>query len=174
MKQIVIKYGIIAGIIFSAMIFAMSAIIGKTTDFDKGETIGYLFMVGGFTTVFFGIRELRDKVNGGIITFNQAFRTGLLITITGSVIYVISWMIYFHLIDNTFIERYTEYFAAKLQESGKPQAEIEKELSDFKINMENYRKPSVMILYTYLDTFKIGLIVSVLCAFMMRRKPQGE
>jgi hypothetical protein len=170
MKQIVIKYGIIAGLILSAMIFTIGAVIGQTTNFEKGEIYGYMFMVAAFSTIFFGIRDLRDKIQDGEINFNKAFRTGLIITIIGSVFYVIAWMIYFNLIDNTFVERYTEYYIGKVNASGQTPDQIAKEIQSFKENMKNYNNPLVMALFTFLEVFPIGLSVSILCAFIMKRK----
>lgn len=169
MSKIVVKYGLIAGIILSAMICTMAYMVGDSTDFEKGESFGYIFMVAAFSTIFFGIREMRDKLSGGVISFNKAFRTGLLITIIGTACYVITWMVYFNFIDNTFVERYSAFFIENVKESGKPAADIEKEIAAFKENMASYKSPWVMAMFTFLEVFPIGLIISILCAVMMKR-----
>lgn len=174
MKLIVFRYGIIAGIILASMVFVMSAIVGDSTDFDKGESLGYFFIVSAFLTIFFAIRTLRDKYSDGVISFNRAFRTGLLITIIAGLFYVAAWMIHFNYIDNTFIERYSEYYINKVQTSGKSAEEIEKEIKAFKISMSNYNNPIVMSVYSFLEVFPVGLVISILCAFLMKKnKPQA-
>lgn len=170
MKKIILVYGMAAGLILVAMIYVMMALVGNTCDFDKWESVGFISMALAFSMLFFAIRKYRDKIAGGTITFNQGFRIGLPITIIASALYVIGWMIYFNYIDHTFIERYTVFFERKLNESGKTPAEIKSELSAFKANMANYNNPWVMSLSTFLEVFPIGLVITILCAFLMRRK----
>jgi Protein of unknown function (DUF4199) len=169
LKKIVLKYGLIAGIILAGMIFTMMAVMGDTADFEKGESFGYLFMVGAFSMIFLGIREYRDKISDGTINFNHGFRVGILITLIASACYVAGWMIYFNFIDHSFVEKYTIYFTEKIKSSGKTPDEIEKEIRSFKTNMVNYKNPFVMAMYTLLEVFPIGLIITILCSFLMSR-----
>ena len=169
MKFIVLKFGFIAGLILAIMVFVMSAIVGDSTDFEKGESLGYIFTVSAFFTIYLGIRSLRDNYSKGIISFNKAFRTGLLITLIGCVFYTAAWMININFIDNSFVERYTEYYINKVQSSGKSQEEIEKEIQLPKQSMSGYNNPFEMAIYTFLEIFPVGLIISILCSFLMRR-----
>jgi len=146
------------------------AIKGDSTDFEKGASVGTIFLVAAFSMIFFGIRNYRDKIADGVIDFNKGFRIGIQITVLGSVIYVIGWMINFHYIDTEFIENYIAFYSEKIKASGKPQLEIEKEITAFKANMANYENPFVMMMYTFLEVFPVGLIVSILCAMLMRKK----
>jgi len=170
MQTIVVKFGLIAGLILAAMVFTVGAIVGDSTDFDKGETLGYIFRAAAFSTIFFGIRELRDKISSGTISFNKAFRTGIIITVIGSACYVIAWLIFLNFIDNTFIERYSVYFMEKVKASGRTPAEIELEIKSFNENMNSYKNPLVMAMFTFLEVFPIGLMISILCSALMKRK----
>ena len=170
MRNIVLFYGLAAGFILTAMIFVMLAIVGDTTNFDKAEAIGYVSMVLAFSMIFFGIRSYRDKHLGGLISFNIAFRVGILITLIACICYVAGWLYYFNFVDNSFNERYSEFFINKLNESGKSAEDIKNEIASFHKNMENYNNPGVMALYTFLEVFPIGLIISVLCGLLMRKK----
>ncbi len=171
MKKVILKYGLISGSILVAMIYTMMAMMGDTSDFEKGEIFGYLFSIAAFSMIFLGIREYRDKISGGVITFNKGFRVGILITLIASTCYVTGWMIYFNFIDNSFIVKYSTYYIGKIQSSGKPPGEIENEIAAFEENMENYKHPAIMAMYTLLEVFPIGLVVTILCSFLMRRKP---
>lgn len=171
MRPIVLKYGFISGIIFIAMIFTMMALVGNSTDFEKGEKYGYLFMIPAYSMIFLGIRNYRDKKSGGAINFNQGFRVGILITWIASLCYAAGWLIYFNFIDHSFVERYTVYYSDKLSHSAKTAEEIAKEIAAFKESMHNYKNPFIMAMYTLLEVFPVGLIISILCAMLMRRKP---
>ncbi|MBL0340553.1 MAG: DUF4199 domain-containing protein [Bacteroidetes bacterium] len=170
MKKIVIVYGLIAGLILVSMIFIMMALVGDSSDFDRGESVGYISMVLAFSMIFFGIRSHRDKNLGGAISFNISFRTGILITVIACLCYVAGWLFYINYIDNSFIEKYAAFYLNKLNSSGKSSEEIKNEIVAFNKNMENYDNPGVMALFTFLEVFPIGLIISVLCALLMRRK----
>lgn len=174
MNNIVLKYGLISGAILVAMVCTMMLMIGDSNNFERGELMGYAFFIAAFSMVFFGIREYRDKKQGGIINFNMAFRIGILITFMASVIYAIGWMLYFKFIDDSFIERYTSYMSEKIHAAGKSPAETEKELTAFKASIENYRNPLVMIMNTFLEVFPIGLIITVLCAMIMKRRGEEK
>ncbi len=171
MKKTVLIHGFIAGAILIVMIYFMLWLVGDTNNFDKGESIGYISMVMAFSMVFFGIRSYRDKHLGGSITFNKAFRVGILISLIASLCYVAGWMYYFNFVENHFIENYTSFYVNKLNASGKTAVEIKTEIDAFTTNMKNYKDPAVMSLFTFLEVFPIGLIISVLCALLMRRKP---
>jgi len=169
MSKIIIVYGLIAGAILAGMIFLMMAIVGDSSDFERGESVGYISMAMAFSMIFFGIRSHRDKNLQGVISFNLAFRIGILITLIASICYILAWLTYFNFVDSTFIERYSEFFTNKLQSSGKPQEEITKELKAFHENMENYKSPGVMAVFTVLEVFPMGLIITILCSMLMKK-----
>lgn len=172
MRKIVLVYGLICGAILASMIFVMMAYIGESVDFEKGEIIGNISMILGFSMVFLGIRKHRDTISGGYISFNTAFRTGILITLIGCICYVGGWLIYFNFIDSSFIEKYSAFFINKINASGKSAADIQNEIAAFKQHMVNYNNPGVMSLYTFLEVFPMGLIITIICSFMMKRSPE--
>ncbi len=168
MGKIVLKYGLIAGAILASMLCTMMWLLKDTNDFESGESFGYLFIIGAFSMIFLGIREYRDKHSGGKINFNTGFRIGLSITLVASACYVISWMLYFHFIDDSFVEHYTAFYTEKLKAVGGDPIKTEKDITDFHSQMTEYRKPHVMAIQTFLEVFPIGLIITVLCALLMR------
>ena len=88
MKKIVIIYGFIAGLIVGGlMLLNMPLWESGVINFDNGELIGYTTMVIALSMVFFGIKSFRDNYNGGAVTFWNAFRVGILITLIASVMY---------------------------------------------------------------------------------------
>ena len=75
MKKVILIFGIIAGIIVSAMLFISMA--GGSMDFENGELLGYATMIIALSTIFFGIKTYRDKYLNGSIRFGKAFLMGL-------------------------------------------------------------------------------------------------
>ncbi|MBK8341587.1 MAG: DUF4199 domain-containing protein [Flavobacteriales bacterium] len=107
MKRIVLTYGIIGGIIVSAMMW-LTLGSGKH-DFDNGMWIGYTTMVIALSTIFFAVKGYRDKHLGGSITFGKAFLMGLYITLVVSTLYVASWMVLSATSKQDYMEQYYEH-----------------------------------------------------------------
>src|SRR5215813_8782531 len=133
MKKNIIIYGLIAGIVVSVlMLFNVNYIShGEgNVDYDTSLLIGYASMLIAFSLVFVGIRNYRDKYNGGVISFGKAFRIGIMIVLIASTIYVIAWLIdYFYFIPD-FAEKYSAHMLDKLKASGASQLEIDKQTQE--------------------------------------------
>ena len=71
MRKIVLTYGLIAGAILAAMMFATLPFEDRI-GFDKAAVIGYTTMVAAFLMVFFGVRSYRDRVAGGSLSFGRS------------------------------------------------------------------------------------------------------
>lgn len=99
MKKVVLKFGLIAGAIVSiALLVGINLMTGPDgkADMDGGAIFGYTSMIVALSLIFFGIRSYRDGELGGQISFGKAFKIGLLITLVASVMYVVTWMVYYH------------------------------------------------------------------------------
>ncbi len=172
MKRIVLTFGLIAGGILAAMMaFMVPRMSGSNPDFSNGELIGYTTMILSFLAVFFGIRSYRDKSGDGTITFKKAFKVGILITLIACAIYVITWeIIYFNFVPD-FADKYAAFSIDKLRAGGASDAEIvaaQKKMADFK---KWYANPLFNIGMTFLEIFPVGLIVTLVSAAILRRKP---
>jgi Protein of unknown function (DUF4199) len=168
MKRIVLTYGIIGGIIVSAMMWITLG-SGKH-DFDNGEWIGYTTMVVALSTIFFGVKSYRDKHLGGSIKFGKAFLMGLYITLIASTMYVASWMVMSSMSKEDFMEQYYEHTKTKLESSTLPKEEIELQLKDIRDFQEQYKNPAVKIGVTYMEILPVGLLISLICAAILKRR----
>ena len=77
MRKIVLTFGLIAGAVMTAM-FLITIPFHDQIGFDNGMLVGYTSMVAAFLAVYFGVRQYRDQVAGGTITFARALGVGLL------------------------------------------------------------------------------------------------
>lgn len=168
MKRTILTYGIIGGIIVSAMMWLTLG--GKDHDFDSGLCIGYTTMVIALSTIFFAVKGYRDKHLGGAITFGRAFLLGLYITLFVSTVYVASWMVLSATSGNDYMAEYYEYYKTELESSDMPAAEVEAELADFREMAEHYKNPAVKIGFTYMEILPIGLAISLICAALLKRR----
>ena len=129
MKKNIIVYGVIAGIIVSAlMLFSVNNLSHKEggIDYDTSLFIGYASMLLAFSLVYVGIRNYRDKYNEGVISFGKAFKIGIMIVLIASTIYVVAWLVDYFFFIPDFMEKYSAHMLDRLKASGATQMEIDK------------------------------------------------
>ena len=61
MKKTVLVFGLIGGVVISALMLG-SIPFAKKIGFDKSQFVGYTVMVLSFLMVFFGIRSYRENI----------------------------------------------------------------------------------------------------------------
>ena len=170
MKKTVLTFGLIGGAIMAAMMFATLPFMDKI-GFDKGEIVGYTTMILAFMLVFFGIRSYRENVSGGQITFGRAFAVGILITVVAGVCYVVAWEIIYFKFMPDFVDKYASYAIEKVRASGASQQVIDAKLEQMQSFKAMYDNPFINAGITFFEPFPIGLIVTLISAALLRKKP---
>jgi len=177
MKKIVITFGIIAGLVSGSMFYIMHQDDPSNFDFENGMLYGYISMLIAFSTIFFAVKQYRDKYNGGVIKFGKAFLIGLYITLIASVVYIVAWEIYYNNFATDFTDVYMEHVKTKMAADGKTAEMIETELADQIEMMETYKNsmPLRMVM-TLVEIFPVGLLVSLISALVfgvfLKKKPK--
>ena len=174
MKKIVLTFGTIAGLICGGMFFLNMPKDGQI-DFSHGVLTGYITMIIAFSTIFFAVRQYRDQHSEGKIKFSTALLIGIYVTVIASVIYVIAWEIFFTNFASDYGDQYLSYLEGQMSESGMSQVEIDEELASSKSMMDSYGSNIVMrIGLTFLEIFPVGLIISILNAFVFGKFLKGK
>jgi Protein of unknown function (DUF4199) len=173
MKKTILIFGLISGAISTLMLSA-TVPFADQIGFDKGEYLGYTVIVLSFLMVFFGIRSYRDNVGHGQITFAKGFTVGILITLISCVFYVVTWeVLYFKFLPG-FMDKYSAYMVQKLQASGASSAAIQAQVQQLKKYKEMYDNPFINAAMTFIEPFPIGLVITLISAVVLRKKPQSE
>lgn len=171
MRKIVLTFGLISGLITSGMLaISLPLLLSGVINFDNSEIIGYSSMVLSFLLVFFGIRSYRENA-GGSITFGRAFKVGILITLVSCAVYVLAWEIAYFGFFPDFWDQYSEHFVKTMRAEGASEAAIaakQKQMADFK---RYYDNPLINAAVTFAEPFPVGLIVTLISAAILRRKP---
>ncbi len=170
MKKIVLVSGLIGGLIVAAMLVITTGIYHASGNFEGGMLIGYASMIIAFSLIFVGIKNYRDKYNGGIISFGKAFRIGLYITLIASSIYVITWLIDYYFFIPDFGEKYAEQMLGKLKASGASEAEIAIKTNELASFSAMYKNPFFNALMTYMEILPVGLLVTIISSVILKRK----
>jgi hypothetical protein len=167
MKKTILTFGLISGAVSSLMMVATVPFADKI-GFDKGEFVGYTIIVLSFLLVYFGIRSYRDEVGNGEITFSKAFAVGIAITLISCVCYVVTWEALYFTVLHGFMDKYGAYMVEKLRASGANSAAILAQSEQVKKYKELYDNPAM----TFLEPFPIGLVITLVSAAVLRRKPR--
>jgi hypothetical protein len=169
MGPIILTFGLIAGVILSLMM-AVTMPFLDDIGFDKGEIVGYTSMVAAFLLIYFGIRQYRDKVAGGQVTFGRAFVVGISIGAIAALCYDITWQVMYPRIGDDFTAKYTEHQLHKARAEGKTQAQIDAQAAELKRNFEMYQNPFFRFGITFLEPMPVALIVSLVSAGVLSRR----
>ena len=169
MKKTVLTFGLISGAMMAAMMFGTLPFTNTAWLQAHSMLVGYTTMVLSFMLVFFGIRSYRENIGGGTITFGRAFAVGILIALISSVSYVVAWEIMYFGIPS-FGERFMTMCVAHVKNSGASPEVIQMQLNQLKY-LDN---PLINAAMTFVEPFPVGLILTLVSAAILRKKPQSQ
>ena len=173
MKKIIITYGLISGLICMTFMIVSTILFKECDNSTQSMIIGFLGMFIAFIFVFVGIKNYRDKQNGGVITFGNAFKIGFFIALIASCIYTLVWMIEFHFFMPDFMEKYATKAIEDYKSSGLSGTELNAKITEMETMKESYKNPFMRIFYTLMEILPIGIFISLIAALvMMRRNPK--
>ena len=173
MKKNIIIYGLIAGIVVSIlMLFSINYIshVDGKVDYNTSLLIGYASMLIAFSLVYVGIRNYRDKYNGGVISFGKAFKIGITIVLIASTIYVVAWLIDYFFFIPDFMEKFSAQELDELKASGASQIEIDKQTKEMADFARMYKNPLFNAMMTYAEILPVGLVVTLISSLILKRK----
>ena len=170
MKKTVLTFGVISGLISTVTMLATIPFMHKISS-EKGLIIGYTTMVLAGLLVFFGIRSYRENVSGGKLTFARGFAVGILISVLSNCFYVGTWEIaYFNFMPD-FAEKYAAQLVEHAKSTGASQQKIDETARQAEQFVRNYHKPLYNISMTFLEVFPVFLLITLLSAAILRKKP---
>ena len=130
-------------------------------------------MIVSFLAVFFGARSYREHVGGGSITFGRGFKVGILIALIICAVYVIGWEIAYLGFLPDFGDKYAALTLDKMRAEGAAAADIAKTTAQMEQFKKLYKNPLFNVWITFLEVFPVGLIMTLVSAAILRRKPEG-
>ena len=174
MTKNVWTFGIIGGFI-STIGFVITMINPDAINMSTGMIYGYASMLLAFSLIFVAVRNYRDNYNNGIISFGKAFKIGLYITLIASTVYVLVWLVdYYYFIGDEFMKEYAEYTKNNLIAKGASQEVIAANMKEMEKWAELYKNPFINAAITYTEIIWVGLIIALIAAGILKRKPQSE
>jgi hypothetical protein len=164
MQQIILTYGVIAG-----LVIIVSMIIG----IEMGQSqawLGFLIMFIAFSLIYVAIRQYRDRTLGGAIDFTTAIVVGLGVSAVAGVIYVLVWEIYLAVTDYAFIDAYIAAMVANQPLDGASDVQFAEQLQRAEEFSAQYRNALFRLPMTFLEVFPAGLLVTLISGAVLRSK----
>jgi hypothetical protein len=167
MKKFILRYGFIS-LLIGAAIFLLMLVVGKSLSFKTQEVLGYVSIISSLSLVFFGIKQYRDKENGGSISFGKALGLGMLITVFVAIGFAIIDYIYTAYINPDFAQQYLEYSISELEKSlsGEDLVQAKEKLTN---EMESFTSLMGAIFMFGIVTV-IGFIISLISSLVLNKK----
>ena len=176
MKKIIKKYVTISAVICAAM-FGLTALFWDKLGFDYSMLLGYATMILSLGVIFFAVQSYKNSVGKGYISFKQAFKIGLVITLISSAIYCLCWMVIYYNTEPNIMEEYGRYMVEQMKAAGKPAEYIAAKQAENAKFMKLYENPITnFFLVFFVEPFPIGIIISLIAALLLRSKdkPKAE
>lgn len=169
MKKTILVFGSVIGAILCGNAIVMMSLMKSNPAIKGNDVIGYTAMVLLFSLIFVGVRNYRDKQLDGIITFGKAFKTGFLIALVASTIYVFAGLLYMKIFIPDFVDVYTDH-VLKNASPGELQAKAA-EMANFR---EMYKNPFFAILISYSEVLPIGAVIALISALTLKRQKNRQ
>jgi hypothetical protein len=168
MLRVILKYGLIAGLVVGTALVAVSLAYGGQPPPDWGMAAGFASMLLALSAVFVGIKRHRDAAGGGVIRFWPAFALGLGISLVASLVYVAAWELSLALVGGDF----AALFAAQMVERAEARGLTGEALAAAVVQAREfeamYRKPWMRMPLTFVEIFPVGVLVSLVSALVLR------
>ncbi|MRS60533.1 DUF4199 domain-containing protein [Larkinella terrae] len=173
MKKIILICGFIAGFVLTTVMAVSTVMCYMYQNFESNMALGYASMVLAFSLIFVGIKNYRDTYNNQIISFGKAFKIGLYITLIASTMYVITWLIEYYVFIPDFMDKYTAHVLREAKTAGASTEELASKSSEMDMYKKMYKNPLFVVLLTYAEVFPIGLVISLICALILKRNDRN-
>lgn len=166
MTKTFLRYGLYSAA-FLVALFSFNMWVGH---FGTTMLAGYITMVLALSFVYFGLRYYRDKQNNGALSFSQGLGLGMLITLAPSIAIGLFDMAYIKFFNPDFYQKYTDQAVAQLKATV-PADQFQAKADALRKSMAFMSQPWVDFLFMFAQVAAIGLIITVISTFILKKAP---
>ncbi len=171
MRQNIIKYGLISGVIIVAIPLLSGLAMGYSEDtFEMGEIIGYSTMIFSLMVIFIAAKKYQEQNPTEIMGFKKIFLLGTGISLIAGIMFGIYNVVHVTYIDPDFMDKYYDYAIKNIRNSGINVEAANLQITEIESQKEMFMSPMVNFFLMFITVFVIGLAVSVVSALFQRDK----
>ena len=164
MQNPILRFGIIGGIVL-VILGQIQWFFYESISYNFAQVLGYLSITIALTSIYFAVRKYRDEIGNGFISFGKAFQVGALTALIPSVFMFLS-TVFFYL---TKGDEFKQWAMAELEKS-MTTAEFAAMTEQIQANQALYENPYFQGLIMFLTVLILGLIISVITAFVLKKE----
>lgn len=169
MKNTVLKYGTISGLLMAVLLFTSIPLAPKV-GFNAVGMVLFLGKIAAFIPIYFGIRYYRQNDGDGVLTFWKGLNIGILIVVLACIFYALSWIILYYRVAPDFPDKYFADFIAELKLHGALPKDIADAQTQFDQSKKVLANPFVNAAYAFTDPLEYGIIMTLIFSVILRKK----
>ncbi len=170
MKKNVWKYGLLGGLAL-AIPMGFAVPLEHHIGARWSMVFGYTIMVLSFLIIFVGVKHYRDTECGGSITFGRALATGTLMMLISCACYVAMWEVLVATVEKNFAHDYAIGMVKHAQKSGLQGAALDAKIAEAHNFEVMYSNPLYRMSMTLLEPLPVDIVMALVTAGILRRKP---
>lgn len=177
MGKYIFRFGLLASAIIIGLLFLTVYLRDGTTEsYSSVQWIGQLGILIGLCTMYFGIKQFRNREQQGYISLPRAFTLGLLISVMVSVLYVATWVTY--LVSSgqgaAISETMMEEAVTKSNRGYETEATLQAQQQVANMFGDMFSSPFAQGVLAFLEIFPAALLVAFMCALMLKKEREVE
>ncbi|MCY7362303.1 MAG: DUF4199 domain-containing protein [Ignavibacteria bacterium] len=164
-----IKYGIFSSfLLFIWMVIEYTLLVPNFHEI--GVYIGIVPVIIPVIGIYLGIKERREKINFGYITFKDAFRTGLVITFIVAIMIVLFIYVYYEFMN----PNYVNFLAAETEKTLIKQNAGREEINAAVTIIKYQFSFNVQIIQQLLFILTGGTAITFILSMIMKREKRSK
>lgn len=156
-----LNYGLMLGgalVLYSLLLY----VLGMTGN----QTLGYVSFVIYIILMILGIKEYRDKMSGGFISYGNSFVIGFLIALIGGLISAIFSFILFKFIDPALLQTTLDKARQSMEDKAMTEEQIEMAMKW----TQSMMSPIGMLISSFIGSAIFGAIISLIVSIFMKKE----
>lgn len=174
MKAVTLKFGSIGAIvmlvcIIPTLVFEMH----KNLDLSTQEVVGYATIFLSLGVILFAMKEYRDRYNNGYISYGEAVKLGVLISLFPSVLFMLYNYYFVIVLDPGFMDQYAS-ISLQQQYPDLAAADIPAKLAEMKAETPYFFNIHFQGALMFFTVLIIGLIESLIFALLVKKNKEND
>jgi hypothetical protein len=168
MQRTVWRYGGFS-VLIVAFYFVCTWLLFNSPNYTNQAILNWIGIVLSLVFVFVGIKDYRDGVNNGVLSFGEGMKVGILIIILPTLAFGLLDVLYVKYLDPAFFDKYYTWVVNRMQAKF-PASEWAARLKKIQQRRSFFGNPTGQFVVMSLSVFVVGLIITAISTLLLKRK----
>ena len=168
MRKSVLKFGLLSSLTL-VILFEIQFSLGDSLSYSNSEIFGYISIVLALLFIYFAIKNYKESINNGSVSFGKALVIGVLVSLLAGLTFGIINYIYVEVINPEFMTEYYNHMVEKAKYSLSA-AEFQIRLQDMEAEKALFSNSIISSLVMTATVLIIGFIIAGISGLILQRK----